>query len=169
MFSKLFILIVLLIIKSVININSNDLCYISEEVVFCRGKFGYKCGTNVCTQSEEICEKYEQIKDILSRTFLPNIFVQKYDEFETHIKQCDIKQQLKQEENVCYNRDDCMFKKTLPLRGNFMRVFEKKVCDCVGRLNYKCGVTYCATNKLVCDDFLKKQINSVNLSLCESK
>lgn len=168
MFSKIFIFIVLTVINSVFTLKSNSLCYLSENDQVCQGRLNFKCTSNICTQSEEICEKYEHIKDMLGssmRVFIPNAYVQKYDEFEEHIKECNY--YAVKPVDICINKDNCFHKKTLPMRGNFMKVFEKKLCDCTGKLKYKCGVNYCAVNKIACEEFLQSEISE--LTMCEDK
>ena len=57
-------IITILIIRSVLSLNSANLCYSITDSE-CKGNFSYQCGKDMCSLNKEICNKYNFTYDEL--------------------------------------------------------------------------------------------------------
>lgn len=172
MFGRLFMLISFIVFETVINIKPKDFCLKENNCnrIFntkciknsCVGNYNYECGLNTCALNRNVCDRFERIHNVLNsnmRILIPDLFIKKYGTFQESINYCETHEY--NATDVCNNKENCFYMKVLPMRGNFMRVFEKMDCDCNKSYSYKCGNYYCSVDKAACDEFYKKQSGTV--------
>ena len=116
-----------------------------------------KCSTDYCSRNKLSCESFKVWKSIIDTKIRrikheDKILVKNFNKFTHNIVQClnRIKYQWNSND-LCKNELKCFYfdsNKTFFEKSNFLRL---SPCPCSGKYRTKCGPSFCALNKNVCD------------------
>ena len=176
MFNKILLLFLLIVTKaSSFRLIPNDFCFAIETDCrgsyeaqnryrnvcehLCHGKFGYKCGSKLCSANETVCDEYFKIKESLNpffNTIYHEIEKVKFNLFNSIISDCSIWRAKWLSSDICINGKNCIEKQKIHMRSGFVNYQKKIECQCRGNHTYYCGKDYCAKSKNSCNDFYFK-------------
>lgn len=174
--------ILLLLVNIILGLSPSDLCLATEKQCKgsydsnnnfkvecskskCESPYGYQCGTEHCSTSENTCKKFldfryklKSLRSLKSRMAIEKIFeieMKKYELFIKVLKECQVSKYEWQPSDMCANGLNCRLRQELPLRYGEISFLQTPIdCPCDGSYTYECGKDYCAKDKTACDGFL---------------
>jgi hypothetical protein len=156
MLNKIIILTIIISIKSVLSINSMDLCYSIDSL--CKGKKSYECTKDICTLDRKKCNQYfEKLKELKTFRFLNYLAL-----YPQKIKKCEYKLN---KNDYCLKKIKCFQIRAIwnPFGfGQFHSIIKQNLdCKCGGLHPYECGPR-CTLNEKYCN-LIKTQNETNNI------
>lgn len=170
------IFIVFYLINANSSLKTSDLCSTQEnhcrlskqdnKTIECRRRtctpeFNFRCGDNHCTVDEASCSSFLFLNYSLKALMLPkvgrsSILENRSKVFKlllASIPPCKWTNLSKWKlADVCMSGNRCFFKQRLPVRYNYLNIFNVIKCPCKTRaLKYECGDSFCTRDKIACD------------------
>ncbi len=131
----------LVLIQSILSLNSADLCRTLKE---CNKNHSYKCEVDLCSLNRITCDDYYDFKRYNA---FRSLFILK--KFQAKIQKCE-KFKLTTKD-YCLNNSSCFRKQSLITRNGFKTIKIKVDCTCKKKYSFKCSDKYCTLDKTYCD------------------
>ena len=187
---------IVIITKEVLALKSTDFCFTTQKQCakrqenstiiecskeICTGHTNFKCSTNYCAKDEILCKNFLRLNHSLMAMMLPKLAIgglyeKRIKMFKTlvqSIKQCSIPVYKWSASDVCASGTNCRIKQRLPVRYNYLNIYNPVPCPCRGEFSFVCGVNYCTTDKIACDGLLVRNESLIdeiksNLKACDN-
>lgn len=191
---NLIALLIIVLVQSIENLRTNDLCLtqpikckkfqslIRCEKYDCVADWSSVCTNNYCAKDGLTCQIFNVWNTIVedkmkSVKMNDRLVVKKYRVFESDVKYCPVSNSYELKlSNVCLNQLKCYFRQS---RLSFSKTnyHDLSDCDCAGQYGFKFGNDYCTSDEKSCDGLLtlikmrkdSKELATMRIQKCKNE